>query len=241
MKKTKIKIISVVVLLSVIFLAVVFFSNSFVRNINVTGNYYLRDEYILDLLDLDYENSFIMLFPKLKERKKSIYIESISIVKDRNRSINVKVSENSIIGYMIFPDDSSSTNYILLKDGTLTVMEPSIIKSLSNLCYIDGFDRNELEALAKNLSVIEPEIMMRVSEIKKNPFSYDSDMLKFLMDDGFTVYCEADKAAYMNSYLDIVSTHTGKFGCLLIDSYTSTALSISCDYFENMNKEERDQ
>lgn len=230
--RLRVKLIFIISLFVVIlFLVTVYLlsPSAKIKNISISGNYFLSDEYILEKCGIDYDDNFLFTFSGKKSFSDDELIDSITVKKLRNNCISLTVQENTIVGYMLTGEKQQTVTSLLLKDGRSVMMNPAVIKSLALIPFIDGFDQQQQIDLAKALSQIDPEVIYRISEIKKNPLSYDADMLKFLMDDGYIIYCNSANLGYLNNYFDIVSRYKSKYGCILIDALTSTAISISCD------------
>ncbi|MBR0136834.1 MAG: hypothetical protein IJM15_00270 [Erysipelotrichaceae bacterium] len=228
--RKKLKAVIAMALIVIFLIAVYVISpDSKVKNINITGNYFLSDGYILEKCGIGYDDNFLFLFPG-KRKTDDPLISSIRISKVKNNCVNIAVQENTIVGYILTGEGKATVTSLLLKDGSMVRLEPSKIKSLALIPFIDGFTGDEeFEKLAQQLSQIDEAVLYRVSEIKKNPLSYDADMVKFLMDDGYAIYCNIRNLAYLNNYFEIVARYKSSYGCILIDDLTSTAVSIACD------------
>ena len=88
------------VIILLIGIAIYYFSNVPIKNIKVEGNYYLKDNYIANYLDL--KDAKILTVSRSKIKKKLLKIDLISDVKISKNyfgTLKLKITEDKILFY----------------------------------------------------------------------------------------------------------------------------------------------
>lgn len=212
-----------------------------IKNINIDGNYYLKDNYIIDYLDID-DISLIKLNSK-SIKEKLLNLDLISEVKiERNifNKLNIKIIEEKILFY------NWNTKKLVLSNGKEIdntneyLGVPSLINYVPNDIY---------EKLVEGLQKIEKETISLISEIEYSPSIVnekvvDDTRFVFRMNDGNLVYINTINIEKMNSYLNIyeaiVSKNGNVTGCLYLDSNSDNNHFNTCESLEIDSGEEED-
>ena len=103
------------------------------------------------------------------------------------------------------------------------------MKSNYLLPYICINDSNLLASVCSKLAQLSNDNLFRIAEIYNISFTYDSNMLKLVMDQGYYVYCSVRGIPYLTNYLDIISTDQNQNQkCILILEEYSKAIKTDC-------------
>ena len=218
------------VLLIVGSLALYFFSSaSNVRSVKVVNNHYLSDEYIQELTGISTDSKYLLLFTSFNGYKAedSPLIKDIRVEKGGNRSVVIYVEENTIMGYR-YTDKME----LVLGDGEIIPFESRYIFSLAILPMFMIGDNDRTIAIAKEMNNLDTDIISRISEIKEYSMSYDPNMVKFVMDDGYRIYTSLDGVKYIAEYLKIITSSSSKHSCIFIDPDHQMAVIRDCKDLE---------
>ena len=215
-KKTKIKIIGLLIVLLVLlglFFGVYFIIQINTKNIVINGNNYLNDDYIIELAGLKKYPNFITYksYKKGKKIAKSEYISSCKIKKRWGFTIEVNVKENRALFY-----DTNKNKYVLENNEVVDENEISnnfIVPRLLN--YVPDKKYNKF---IKKMSRINDEIISKISDIEYQPNDYDKDRFLLYMDDGNMVYLTLTKFDTINHYNEVLTQLENHKGILYLDS-----------------------
>ncbi len=210
-KKMRIKYKNVLIFLSIF---IVFLISAFVllqlriTNIYVTNNYYLSEQEIISIAGIsDYPKSYqASSFSIKKKLMNNEMIKDVKITKKMFTKIYIEVIENRPLFY-----DSNKSSIVLL-DGKLIdnrYIVPNLINYIPDTIYPDFFE---------HITMIYPEVLERISEIKYDPNEVDNERFLLFMDDGNYVYLTIDKFNSINNYIDIIKKFNNKKGILYLDS-----------------------
>lgn len=177
-----------------------------ITNFYISGNEILSDQEIIDLSGLrDYPSVFTFTNIKIENRlKKNVFIKKATVKKDFSK-IYIKIEENYPLFY------NSDTKKTIMYDGRTTkdIMEPILVNHVVKDVY---------DLLIEKMKLLNSDIIKRVSEIKYEPNSVDTERFLFTMSDGNYVYITLEKIEAINSYVDIIKTFENKKGILYLDS-----------------------
>lgn len=212
-KKKKIKvhygrIFLALLIISLIIYLILTFVHFPIRNIFVYNNTILSDQEIIDMAGIkNYPSIFSLTSREMEKRlEKSIYIQRATIKKKKLKEIYIEIEEN----YMLFYD--SNKNLSILKDGRETeekLTGPYLINYITDTLY---------EEFVSKMKNIDREIIERISEIKYDPNSVDTERFLFTMNDGNYVYLTLSSFKKINNYVDILKNFENQKGILYLDS-----------------------
>ena len=176
------------------------------RNIYIRGNKYLSDQTIIELAKLENYPKMIKI-DTLKVKKQLLnnkYINDVKITK-KQTEIDIEIKEAKPIYY------DSTNKKTVLSNGN-EVEDIYIVPTLIN--YVP-------DILAKNLkeemSKVEDEVLVKMSEIKYDP-NIDSERFLITMADGNYVYININRFNLINNYLTIISNFKNQKGIIYLDS-----------------------
>ena len=205
-----------------------------IRNINIEGNFYFKDSYLVDYLDLN--NLSILKVSKSSIKKKLLEIDLISDVKvDINYlgKLNIKVVEEKVLFYNFLNKKIVLSNGEEVSNNSSFLGVPTLINRVDDKVYSD---------LIKSMSKVNKDVLMLISEIEYNPSiinnkTIDETRFIFYMNDGNKVYINTINMEKINNYLSICEAILNKSdvlkGCLYLDSNSENNHFNTCGGNEN--------
>ena len=232
-KKKKIRFKGLIVIILIIYLLFVsgyYLFSMPIKHIEINGNVYLKDSYIIDYLGIE-NNSFFKIRKKTIEEKilKLDLISDVTVKKGLFGKVVINVKEDKILFYdwnvkkMIL----SSKKEVEYNKNYLGV--PVLINYVPEEIY------NEF---ILKLTPIETDIISLVSEIEYSPSIVndkvvDDKRFLFRMNDGNKVFVNTinmDKFAnYLEIYDVIVNKNGNVTGCLYLDSNSENNYFNKCE------------
>lgn len=231
-KKKKIRFKGLLIIILFFYLLVSFFYYIYTRpikNINIEGNFYLKDNYLIDYLDLDDTSIF-------KLNKKSVtnklleldLISKASVKKNYFGTLNISVTEDKILFY------NWNNKKIVLSSGKLIDYNKNYLGVPTLINYVPD---SIYEELITKLNNINKEVLALVSEIEYSVSTINGKVVddkRFLlrMNDGNKVYVNTINLEKLNNYLEIYEVIVNKNGdvkgCLYLDSNSSNNHFNNC-------------
>lgn len=182
-----------------------------IKNIAIFGNVHLSDEEIIEAAKLENYPSYIKSTKSIicKRVKQLDLIKSCSVNKKIGFIVEINVEEYKII-YKV----RSTNKYILSNGKTLNSNED--IKGIPLL--INYITEDISEKLNNKFSLLNVEIIQKISEIEYSPTTYDPQRFILYMNDGNMVYITLSKTIKLNKYDDIKKKLEDHHGVLYLDS-----------------------
>ncbi len=214
-KKRKLKIKNILILILLIILIynmIIYILNLKISNIYIVNNSLLTDKEIINLANLSDYPSFILT--SSKDIKTNLFknklIKEIKVKKELFGKIYIYITEYKPIAIY--------NNQLLLDNGSLIDniydLNLPIIKNDISSIYDDYI---------ASFSLIDSDILYKISEIEYVPNDVDKERFLIYMTDGNYVYITLNKITKLNTYNSIVDQLEGKHGIIYLDSG---------DYFE---------
>lgn len=181
-----------------------------VKNIYVKGNSFLKEQVIIDEAGLSN-------YPKLSqvsrdEIKRKLLdndlINDVKIAKSLFGKIIIEIEENKIIC------QKEGKEYIL-SNGKMINLDDDVV-GIPTL--INDVPDNIFKRFTEKLCLVDPSILLHISEISYAETEYDNERFLFYMIDGNYVYITLSKIELINSYSEIYPTLEGNKGVLYLDS-----------------------
>ena len=200
-----------------------------IKQIEIKNNYYLTDDYIIDLLDLNKKTllEFSTYKAEKKLNKEDLVVKS-EVKKNIFGKIVVNVNEQKILFY------NWNNKKIILKDKEVEYKDSYLgVPALINYVQSDIY-----KMFLKKFSELDRNIISMISEIEYDPDKLNDvvlDETRFLlrMNDGIKVYVNVYNLKKMNNYLEIydaiLKTNSPKNACLYLDSNSKNYIYGSCD------------
>ena len=200
-----------------------------IKQIEIKNNYYLTDDYIINLLDLN--NKKLLEFSTHRAEKK-LNKEDLVITSDVKKNIFGKividVNEEKILFY------NWNNKKIVLKTEEIDYQDTYLgVPALINYGPSDVY-----KEFVKKYSELDRNIIAMISEIEYDPDKLNDvvlDETRFLlrMNDGIKFYVNVYNLKKMNNYLEIydaiLKNNSPKNACLYLDSNSKNYIYGSCD------------
>ena len=212
-------------------LAAMYFISDFskVKSLDVNGNVFYTKQAVLKKAGLSYDSRYIII-PRIYlewKLEKDELIEDATVHKGLDGAIMIDIKEKSIIGYYV----ENGKNYALVNDGTSLEIESSKLDAIVNYPLVDGFTAEERKKLAKSFGgkeKVKDSIIAMMSEIIPYKTSYDSHMVKIIMQDGNTIFTSYESMPLLNDYLGTLKRLKKSNVCLWPDAATHAIHNENC-------------
>ena len=215
-KKTKVKFMNLFIVLIVfigLFFGVKLLLDIKIKNIVISGNSYLNDDYIINLANIKKYPSFLMLDSSktCKRICSSNYISSCKINKKWGFILKIRINENRPLFY-----DVSSKRYVL--SNYAKVKSDEINKNFKIPRLLNYVPDKKYRKFIKGMGYIDDNTLSKISDIEYKSNDFDKDRFLLYMDDGNMVYLTLTKFKMINHYDDVLSQLEGHKGILYLDS-----------------------
>ncbi len=212
-----------------------------IRSIKIINNEFVSETYIKSILNFEVNDSLITLFPKFKEIKikENKLFKDIKITVTKNNCVVVDVKENRIVGHFI---NNNKTSFIL-GDGSIIDFKAIYIDNLALIPLFVDIELEKIKIIASEFNKLSYDTLTRISEVHNLSFTYDDNMVKLVMDEGFYVCSSLKGLPYVDNYAEIIAYEdTVENKCILIIEEYSKAVRINCSEIESfMIKPEEDK
>ncbi len=182
-----------------------------IKNIIISGTYYLSDELIIEASGIENYPSFIKTTKTSLEKKlKTIdIIKDVQIHKKWGVILEIEVTEKKILFV------ERSTGKYILEDKT----EEDLTYQINGIPTLINFVVDDIkDKLIEKLSEVDYEVITKISEIEYSPTTYDEERFILYMNDENTVYITLNKIDEFKKYIEIKKQLEGKKGILYLDS-----------------------
>lgn len=214
-KKKKLKIFNFLIFIVVVLLISFFIKillNVRVRNIYISGNKYLNDDYIIKKASLYYYPKFITynIFYYQDILKKDPYIKDVSI-KRGFFSIKINIVEKRAVLFNGVSNEYSFNDNTKIKesDSAVKFVLPRLLNFVPNNIY---------KELINSLSKVNDNILNKISDIEYSPNNIDKERFILYMNDGNLVYITLTKFNKISYYDNIYSQLDNHKGILYLDN-----------------------
>lgn len=214
-KKKKLKIFNFLIFIVVVLLISFFIKillNVRIRNIYISGNKYLNDDYIIKKASLYYYPKFITynIFYYQDVLKKDPYIKDVSIRRGFF-SIKINIVEKRAVLFNGVSNEYSFNDNTKIKesDSVVKFVLPRLLNFVPNNIYRE---------LINSLSKINDNILNKISDIEYSPNNIDKERFILYMNDGNLVYITLTKFNKISYYDNIYSQLDNHKGILYLDN-----------------------
>ena len=205
-----------------------------IREVTVTGNSYLSENYLLKLAGLSSDTRYPFVFPSYVSARleSNPLVEKAEVTVDTERTVRIRLTMKKALGYHFVKEEP----YIILAGGEEIKLRQDYYTAMGSIPFLKEFENEEQrEALIAGLDKLDPQIISGIAEIWPFVESYDPEMYRFMMNDGNQVFMSKDGIPYMASYYGIASSVGSARTCIMINELTSNAYTRSC---KELNEEE---
>ena len=204
-----------------------------IKNVNIEGNYYLKDNYLKDYLDID--DVSVIKLNKKEVKNKLLEIDLISEVKINKNYlgiVNIEIVEDKILFY------NWSNKKVILSSGNEIDYNKNYLGIPTLINYVPNDIYNNF---INKLNEIDKEVISLISEIEYSPSivdnkTVDENRFLFRMNDGNIVYINTINIEKFNNYLNIYEAIASKNGtikgCLYLDSNSDSNYFDDCSIKE---------
>jgi len=210
-KRFRLKMHTVLIALLFLYLfgcIVYYIINKPISNIYISGNTYYSDWDIIKMAGLsNYPPSLLNPGSSIEKKlEKDILIDKVTVKKTFFTRVYIDIKENkplfydNNIGKTVFADKQTNTDKYDI---------PVLINEVPANIY---------DKLIKNLNEVDTDVFRKISEIKYDPDTVDTERLLFTMTDGNYVYVTMLKFDLINDYNDFVKEFDNKKGILYLNS-----------------------
>lgn len=232
-KKRKIKLGGLLVLILAIYLLItlgIYIYKMPIKRVVVSGNTYLKDNYIIDYLDLDKSSILSVSKNSIKKKLKELdLISDVNIKKNYLGILYLEVKEDKVLFYNL------SSKKVILSSGKEIENDKEYLGIPVLINYVPD---EVLEEFIDKFNRIDKENISLISEIEYAPSVIndkvvDDKRFLFRMNDGNVVYINTINIEKYNSYLEIYEALVNKSGdtkgCLYLDSNSENKHFNVCD------------
>lgn len=177
-----------------------------IKNIYVSGNYYLKEQEIIEAaLISDYPSSLKNSSKTIKKRLlENNLINNANVYKKGISKVVIEIEENRPLFY--YENIKKTVLINGVDDNTYVV--PTVINYITDK-YYDSF--------ILEMSKLDINILTRISEIQFYPNDVDDNRFLITMNDGNYVYVNIETFNKLNKYLTILENLPNKKGILYLD------------------------
>ena len=199
------------VLLFFVFLVLtyLYFSNKHIKNILIIGNDYYTDEEIIETAEIENYPIFIKTFSsKLEKKIKTLpLIESVKVSKQWGYKIRIEVNEYKVLF-------KNNNEFITTTNKKFEKLE----KYVNVPALINYVPEDVLNKMVDKFSLLDGDVITKISEIEYVPNNYDKERFIFYMNDLNEVYVTLNKIKEFNKYNSIKKQIGINKGILYLDS-----------------------
>ena len=214
--KKKVKINYKRIFLFILFLFLIIIINIYIiklplKNIYVSGCFNVSEQTIIELANIQEYPPFLFLNKNKMERKikANPFVKKVNVEKKFFGKVEIKIEENRIL----FVDDFNKK--LILENNKKVEIEnfsndvPLLVNNVFNKKY---------NIFINKMSLLNDEILFKISEIKYIPNSIDDELFLLTMNDGNYIYATLRTFERINKYIEIYPTLENKKGILYLDS-----------------------
>ncbi len=232
-RKLRFKALLIIILLLYLFFAVIYyFINKPIKNIEINGNNYLKDNYIINYLDINNKSIFKINKKNIQNKLLELeLIEDVKVTKNYFGKLKIDIKEGNALFYNLL------NNSLVLSEGKEIKMDNYEDAFLGIPILVNEVPKEIYDELINKITRVNKNILASVSEILYNPSKVgdkivDDKRFKLLMNDGNIVFINTVNIEKFNDYLEIyegiVSKNGNIKGCLYLDSISENNHFNNC-------------
>jgi len=223
------RVLFVLLIVALIALLIYLVLNITIKNVYISPLKNITEKQVLDtLFTEEYPKFFSVSSSKIKQQLKEAFpiIKDVKVKRGFFDNITLEIKEHQIL----FIYD----NQYVFEDGTSLNVENYDYYAPTLIVSDDvTLDQNLYQSFIQNLSLIDKNILDKISEISYSP-NGEKDPGRFIliMSDGNYVYTTVTKLYNLDMYDTVKRTSEGKRGILKIDSLREEDQGIPLQYLE---------
>lgn len=229
-EQSKSKFFILSIFLCLVIIGTIYFCSgkSNIYRITVEGNVYLKAEDIIELSALSTDNKFLLTIAGKVENsiKDNPLIDACKVELVDKNLVRINVKEKKIIGYA-FEDDE---NVLILSDDSRFVLDKSTLYLIEKVPLIEGFLKEDIVLIAKELENVDYKMINEISEIHYYPLlKYQNHEL--IMRDGNYIFTSVYGLKILNKYYDIESSlASDDHKCYYFEDISGNAYTSACPW-----------
>lgn len=202
-----------------------------VQSIKVINNVFLSDEYVCQAAGISRSSKYLLVVPWFREisARQNPLIADLDVRKGAGHSVVLDVTETPIVGYRY-----DGAMELVLGDGTTMAFESGYISDLSLLPLFMDLPDSKLSAVAQAMAQLDDDLLMRIAEVRDFGLSFNADMVKFVMCDGYIVYVPISGIGLLKDYLQVITSTNSPYQCIYFDDENNVAVLRSCEELEQL-------
>ena len=188
-RKLRFKALLIIILLLYLFFAVIYyFINKPIKNIEINGNNYLKDNYIINYLDINNKSIFKINKKNIQNKLLELeLIEDVKVTKNYFGKLKIDIKEGNALFYNLL------NNSLVLSEGKEIKMDNYEDAFLGIPILVNEVPKEIYDELINKITRVNKNILASVSEILYNPSKVgdkivDDKRFKLLMNDGNIVF-----------------------------------------------------
>ena len=203
-----------------------------IKNIKIEGNNYLKDNYIINYLDINNKSIFKINKKNIQNKLLELeLIEDVKVTKNYFGKLKIDIKEGNALFYNLL------NNSLVLSEGKEIKMDNYEDAFLGIPILVNEVPKEIYDELINKITRVNKNILASVSEILYNPSKVgdkivDDKRFKLLMNDGNIVFINTVNIEKFNDYLEIyegiVSKNGNIKGCLYLDSISENNHFNNC-------------
>lgn len=212
-----------------------------ILTVDVIGNKYVLDQEVVDELEFETGAHFYSFLSSSLEKKvpEDSFVESVDVIKHWfNQSMTIDVTEKKVIGYRW--NQETDIIELIAHDGSTKGLLEGQLSHLQDLARFTGFDSQEsLEQLVDGLARSEPILYSNISEIIRDPRTYDENYLKVMMADGVQLYTSIYSLESLDAttFRDIFNRLKEDQKCIVYDVFWRSTFARPCEVVNEIEPE----
>lgn len=230
-KKIRFRGLIILVLVGYLFVTCIYYLWKMpIKEINITGNTYLKDNYLKSYLDIDKESIFKINSKKVKNKLLELdLISNVKIKKNYLGILNIQITEDKVLFYNAVIDKIILSSGKEIENNSNYIGIPTLINEVPKEIY---------EEFVERLNKINIETLKLVSEIEYKPYIVsekivDAKRFLFRMNDGNKIYINTTNIEKFNNYIELyeilVNKNGNVKGCLYLDSNRGDKIFNNCE------------
>jgi len=210
-KRIKIKMLPVIIVLIIALVCYLGYSIMVdlpIKNIYIIGNNILSDREIIEIAGIEDYPSFMKTSKKdiITKLEKISYIKEVKIEKKFYNKIYIYITENKVLA--LYNNKIILENNMIIDNTYNITTIPILTSDITNI----------KDKFIEKFSLINNDILLKISEINYAPNDVDNERFSLKMNDGNLVYVTLSKINKINKYNSIYSKMEEKKGIIYLDS-----------------------
>ena len=228
--KPKFRYFLIGILIGIVIISIVYLlsNKSNIQGITIKDNVYLKDEEIIKISGLNDDDKYIFVNASKIENaiKDNPLVDSCTVTKCDDQSIEISVVEKKIIGYTY----EDNENVLVLENDYRIPLDKNNLHLIGKAPLIEGFQKDDILLIERNLADVDYRMINEVSEIHLFPgLKFQNHEL--IMRDGNYIFTSVYGLDVLNKYYDIVSSYEADGNkCYYVEDISGNVYISACPW-----------